>query len=765
MVEINNKIVELSDKLENLMRAQEHLSKEMIAIKKEINSLLLLHNQLPLNKEAIIEDKIILTPEENSSLREDKTFPPPKPEGIDIPVFESQKNKSNIEKFIGENLINKIGILIIIAGIAIGAKYAISRDLISPATRIIIGYLSGIVLIGFAFRLRKRYENYSSVLMGGGLAILYFITYFAYSYYHLLPQAPAFMLMAVFTGFTVATAINYNREIIAHIGMVGAYAVPFLLGENSGNVVILFIYMTIINIGIFITAFKKYWKKLYYLSFFFTWTIFIGWYFVKYNNNDFNVAFLFSTLFFILFYITFLTYRLVKKEKFIKADIIPLLFNSFIYYSIGTSILNNNLNSDYIGLFTSSIAVFHFMISAVFYYKDETDKNLLYLTSGLGLIFITIAIPVQLEGNWVTLLWAGEAALLFWIGRSKNAPVYELMSYPLMLLAFGSIIIDWTNNYAYMTKPPIINIYFLSSILFITAFYFINRIQQIPINTEIAQRKIVLFMEYAISAILIMSIYFTLFAEISGYFNYAYSSAFVNYEFPITDIHTETNLLRPIWLMVYTSVFLTVLTILHSRKYKPQLFPNGILVLSSLTILVFLIAGTIQLKEIRDHFYDLNYKLHYYGYGSYFLVRYLAIISIMGLFIANHQFINQHFANPFIIIAFDCLFHISLIVILSDELLHWMQIFDVAQSDKLVLSVLWGIYALLLIILGIIYRKKHLRIQAIALVGITLVKLFLYDLTTLDTIAKTIVFVTLGILLLIMSFLYNKYKATIFNES
>lgn len=44
-------------------------------------------------------------------------------------------------------------------------------------------------------------------------------------------------------------------------------------------------------------------------------------------------------------------------------------------------------------------------------------------------------------------------------------------------------------------------------------------------------------------------------------------------------------------------------------------------------------------------------------------------------------------------------------------------------------------------------------------------KLFFYDIAELDTISKTIVFVSLGISLLIISFLYNKYKNLIFEES
>ena len=53
---------------------------------------------------------------------------------------------------------------------------------------------------------------------------------------------------------------------------------------------------------------------------------------------------------------------------------------------------------------------------------------------------------------------------------------------------------------------------------------------------------------------------------------------------------------------------------------------------------------------------------------------------------------------------------------------------------------------------------------AIVMFGLTLIKLFFYDISHLDTIAKTVVFVVLGILLLIISFLYNKYKHIISDE-
>ena len=70
------------------------------------------------------------------------------------------------------------------------------------------------------------------------------------------------------------------------------------------------------------------------------------------------------------------------------------------------------------------------------------DKNLYYLVLGLAITYITITIPVELNGNWVTLLWGAESVLLFWIGRTKKVNFYEYFSYPLIILTFLSLAKD-----------------------------------------------------------------------------------------------------------------------------------------------------------------------------------------------------------------------------------------------------------------------------------------------------------------------------------
>ena len=115
-------------------------------------------------------------------------------------------------------------------------------------------------------------------------------------------------------------------------------------------------------------------------------------------------------------------------------------------------------------------------------------------------------------------------------------------------------------------------------------------------------------------------------------------------------------------------------------------------------------------------------------------------------------------------IGFDFILFGSILWIASSELIHWMDIGSSSKSYKIELSIFWGFYSLTLVILGIWKRKKHLRIGGIVLFSLTLLKLFLYDLAHLNTISKTIVLVSLGILLLIISFLYNKYTLKISAE-
>ena len=83
---------------------------------------------------------------------------------------------------------------------------------------------------------------------------------------------------------------------------------------------------------------------------------------------------------------------------------------------------------------------------------------------------------------------------------------------------------------------------------------------------------------------------------------------------------------------------------------------------------------------------------------------------------------------------------------------------DLRNLRQLALSVVWLLYAILLMGLGIWRRIRWLRFGAIALFGFIILKVFAYDLSFLQGPYRSASFAGLGLILLGVSFLYQRYR-------
>jgi uncharacterized membrane protein len=686
--------------------------------------------------------------------------------------------QSNLEDFIGTNLINKIGIVVLIIGIGIGAKFAIDRNLISPMIRLILGYLLGSALLFFASRLKKNYHNFSAVLCSGSMAILYFMTYAGIVYFNIISLTVAFTLMVIITAYTVYQSFGYDRQVIAIIGLVGAYAIPFLIGGDPDAYVFLFSYIVIINLGILLVAIRKYWKLLYYIAFASTWIIFALWWFETdgMNRAHFQSSIIFSSIFFLIFYISFLINKVLKSIKSSIEDVILIIGNSFIFYGIGYVSYNVEMWKDNLGLFTMINASIHLLAWVLLYYRRERDENLLLLITGLVITFITIAIPVQFDGYWVTLLWFVEGALLFTAGRTRNAVIYEYFSYAIMTIAIYSLLDDWriafieyaSLNYE-TTYNLIFNLNFLEGLIIIGCLSFVNYINyhpKFPV-TQNMDPGIKSMIQYYLTGALVLVAYYTFRLEIAIHFSQLYAdSTTLPVSADSTDVvairNEDIRSFKNIWILIYSMAFFSMGTLLNIIKIKNGQIGVLSLIVNGIVLLVFLFQGLLILSDLRETYLIPVNPDHFVAGIRNILVRYLAILIFIYVVVINYWLIRQKFMKLDYKIYLDLFTCMAALWILSSELFHWLDFGGYTASDKLGLSILWGVFSLQLIIIGIWRKLKYLRIAAISLFGITLIKLCFYDISGMDTISKTIVFILLGILLLIISFLYNKYRKIIF---
>jgi hypothetical protein len=306
--------------------------------------------------------------------------------------------------------------------------------------------------------------------------------------------------------------------------------------------------------------------------------------------------------------------------------------------------------------------------------------------------------------------------------------------------------------------------------LFVAAFAMINWVNHnknyLP-NVSQGSR-IVKIMTFSIPALFLISLYFAFQMEIQNYWYQRFVDSFITVNNDITEVthrNYDFTAFKTVWTINYSLLFVAVLAFVNIKKLKNEQLGYISLGLTVMALLAFLVYGLYPLSSLRES-YIRQSLAEYYQRGVFNIgIRYVSYGFFAFTFLACYQCLKQPFIKNNFKQAFDFLLHLSIVWIASSELITWMEIAEFTQSYKLGLSILWGIYALVLIAMGIGQKKKHLRVGAIGLFSVTLIKLFFYDISHLNTIAKTIVFVSLGVLLLVISFLYNKYKHVISDET
>jgi uncharacterized membrane protein len=782
------------------------LSKDLDRYKAELNDLkqqlVFLQGQEKPIGQPIVTPPIVPVPElkkETLPVQEEKIIEPVR-QNIPpvIPAVQQQPSQQpvikpstfNVEEFVGGKLISIIGIVVLVIGLSIGVKYAIDRDLITPLTRIVLAYIAGGILLAIAFRLKQKYKAFSAILLSGGMASLYFTTFAAYSMYSLFPQLAAFAIMVIFTAFTVFAATMYELEVIGIIGLVGAYAVPMLLSDGSGRIQIMFSYMLIINTGILVLSFRKYWQILNHIAFGLSWIIVGGWIVAKYDHTlHFPMVMIFSFLFFIIFYISNMSYKIVKKEKFGVIDIIRLLSNSFIFFAIGYGILNNETYKDYLGLFTVANALVHLVFSFIVFRNKLLDRKLFYLLIAMVLTFITIAVPVQLDGNWVTLFWSAEAALLFIIGRYQGVRFYEWLGAIMISLSVFSLLDDWGSSYyvssyssdVFRYWRPLLNIHLFTSLFFISSLGSIIYVhfKKSLSSEERSSFRIYSFLDVLFPVLLFVFTFFTFGNEINAFFKAKFEQSYLNV--PSKEYGGMVEVYDYTWpklqnaaFGLYTVFFFCIATVLTIRKWNNPLLRWIIFSFNIFIAFIFIISGMHILGQLRTAYLSQVHSEYYFVGQSFIYLRYICFALLGILLFLTHKLLKTETFNKVLLprIYAGCIVHFFILVMLSNELinLNILTNYDIQDENftgtnaayKLGFTGLWTMYSFILIAWGIFRRNRIMRISAISLFGITLIKLVTYDTWDLSTGYKIIAFILLGVILLIVAFLYQKFKDLIF---
>ena len=671
------------------------------------------------------------------------------PETIEEPVEEEQEepamameeeeeieeyatSETNFEKYIGENLFGKIGILIFIIGIGFFVKYAIDQNWINETARTLMGYAVGAGMLVLAERLHKRYHTFSSLLAGGAFGIYYLITAIAFHYYALFSHTIAFVILCVTTIFMSAVSVLYDRKELAVTALVGGFIAPFIISTDSSSIISLQIYITILNIGMFCLAMYKKWAILPMVSFAFTYIILwgttaLGSFSDSEAVSTYPTLFAFATLFYVIFLLPVVFILRTQYGENTRLGLLGIITaNSFMYLIYGDFLLQHfEASSDTTAYLAFFIAAVNLAIHLYLRFRVEGQDTLRNLMLGLAITFASMGIPILFSAANVLMVWAAESVLLLWLFTKEKNRIYELASAVLLLLTLGALAYyRTTDTFIHDTGDSL----FFNGAFFVTtfvsiAYYVVAVIMQF--NKELisdTKRLIAYTPCNAIAYALGFSILFLAFRD--------------NFHF-----HLEQPISEYASLLTANIMLLGGALILRKRF---EISENKLAYEISLYLAGILFAMTVWNYTAPDGLL-LRWLM------ALVTIAYMAYCMRGQLLVTSNQR-NLHTEYSII----------STLMWLTLTRLLLITFNEVNFSTAFSLSL--GIAAFILMCIGMRYHSKEIRIVSLAEFGIVIGKLILNDVWAMPALGKIIVFISLGAILLILSFLYQKLKDALFNE-
>lgn len=654
------------------------------------------------------------------------------------------KEKTSWEQFIGEQLLSKIGIAIVLIGVGIGAKYAIDHNLIGEAGRVLSGFVIALILGGFAFYFRKKYKSFSAVLASGSIAVAYFMTYAAYSYYQLIPSSVAFGVLLILVLIAVFLAMYYDLSVIAHLGLLGAYILPPLVSDGSKHISYYLLYMLIINIGMLIISIGRKWSTIQYPVIIWTAFIFLFWFNTDFNyrTHDPDIAAPYLFAFFALFVFGIVGRNHWKKEALVGHQLVQLVLVGICYFGAVGFVLDKSPIWQTVLYNLTGVGVYY-LNNVLFERENRQEFKRIFMALSL---FGVSNLLTSFCGDYsyIYVMITG-VLLLFWLSKEIEGSLEEVIGIILLALASLAILIETTIQllggevHPYYENELLITVG-LSVLAMGITFFLLSKYQ--PDYYKSAAWK----------TAGVFALFFLLFTGVFGIElnqEYVEHTAFSEKNLDLTGMIRRAESMAcyryslVLWQYAWVAVSMGIIAVFRTWVLRrTENFTEGVSVMGIIFLGTALLGMTVYVSGIETLVANGTY------WNSFNLAHYVLFGGVAAsLFVSRSYRTRANWTRAMSLLL--------ILWMLSLELVQWSLVSGFGAGYKILLSLLWVSFAVVMIVIGIKKKQAIMRVTAMVILGMTILKLFFYDLRTLSTIYKTIVFIAIGGLLLVGAYFYQ----------
>ena len=268
---------------------------------------------------------------------------------------------------------------------------------------------------------RGRYPIWAQAVTGGGIAILYLSVFAAFALYNLIPAIAALGFSSLVTLAAAGLALRYEARAIAILGILGGFATPIFLAEELPSQEALLAYVLILDVGVLALATFRNWRWFTLLALIGSIILFFFW--EEELDPPLVLAQVGITVIFLIFVGATTLFHVLWRRAPRLLDQGLIVLNGMAYLGISYMLMFEEYRA-WMGGFTLLLALFYGLLGYGLLARHREQVQLSLFTLGLALVFLTIAIPVELDGPWVAVgvVGAGGCPYLA-IFNPRDAPI------------------------------------------------------------------------------------------------------------------------------------------------------------------------------------------------------------------------------------------------------------------------------------------------------------------------------------------------------
>ncbi|MEX2221079.1 MAG: DUF2339 domain-containing protein [Candidatus Rokuibacteriota bacterium] len=374
----------------------------------------------------------------------------------------------DLEQRIGARWATWVGIVVILVAVALFLKWAFDNEYLGPASRVALGLAAGLAMLagGLALHRRRDVPYLSEGLAGGGLGVLYLSLFAAHALYGLAGPTSAFAAMFAVTLLGTIVAVASSRLITAVLAVLGGLLTPVLLQVERPDERNLLAYLLVLDALVLLAARFRTWPALNRLAWVGTALLFAPTLLREPEAPHPLARLLLLSALFLVFLAVPLFRERVEGRRAEQIDLALVVANAAAYFW-AVYVTLDGWRPSWEGPYALALAVLYRLVAADYASRVPDDRVTVDVHEGVSWTFLALAIPLALDGQWVTLAWAVQGVTLLWLASRAPAPVAAWAGVAALLLAaLRAVALD---RYWFVDITPVWNLTFLVHLLVVAA--------------------------------------------------------------------------------------------------------------------------------------------------------------------------------------------------------------------------------------------------------------------------------------------------------